>query len=100
SIYRFLKLSKAFDPPFTCLGRFLTDGFRSPPPCDESSPAIIRAVQTWRPFPLAGAAVISMCDVFVILILRFGAGSALVTYWTDNTVAYATDVAPVWPKAT
>src|SRR5437588_534062 len=39
------------------------------------------------------AAVISMGDVFVILILmRFGSGPALLTYWLDNTVGYATDL--------
>jgi diguanylate cyclase (GGDEF)-like protein/putative nucleotidyltransferase with HDIG domain len=38
------------------------------------------------------SAVISMGDVFVILILmRFGAGPALLTYWLGNTVGYATD---------
>src|SRR5258708_3801241 len=38
------------------------------------------------------SAVISMGDVFIILILmRFGAGPALLTYWIDNTVAYSSD---------
>src|SRR6185295_6523645 len=39
------------------------------------------------------SAVISMGDVFIILILmQFGPGSALVTYWTDIVVANSADL--------
>ncbi len=39
------------------------------------------------------SAVISVGDVFTILILmRFGAGPALITYWIDNTVAHLSDL--------
>jgi diguanylate cyclase (GGDEF)-like protein/putative nucleotidyltransferase with HDIG domain len=39
------------------------------------------------------SAVISMGDVFIILILmQFGPGPALVTYWTDIVVAHASDL--------
>jgi diguanylate cyclase (GGDEF)-like protein/putative nucleotidyltransferase with HDIG domain len=39
------------------------------------------------------SAVISMGDVFVILILmRFGCGPALLAYWVDNTVGYTADM--------
>src|SRR5215467_7129214 len=39
------------------------------------------------------SAVISMGDVFVILVLmRFGGGPALITYWVDNTVGYTADI--------
>jgi cell division protein FtsW (lipid II flippase) len=39
------------------------------------------------------SAVISMGDVFIILVLtQFGAGPALVTYWTDIVAAHTADV--------
>src|SRR6516225_11258151 len=37
--------------------------------------------------------IISMGDVFVILVLmRFGGGPALLTYWVDNTIGYTADI--------